>query len=277
MTHEVCITQYVFGSYTRYIPAYIYSILTAYPDYFVKIFVAGKLSQDEAAALSLMPNGNFAIVEGYQADKVRKGVLPKYVRRLIPQEEFADFKYVYNGDVDFIIIPETPSLKDWHVDHCAKLGLPFSNAIRPGTQRISGLHFIEVAPYYEAIGERLAYYRDHYKEVEAQLVRSSDEWFSYTLLDEVFGLAALRAEGFNRPEHGVHLALWRKSVLVKKTMHHRIDYFLENVEPIRAALCDGGLWDVLWKTNNGPLLQEMARCREFFLQLTPDMKEAFSV
>lgn len=276
MTHEVCITQYVFGSYTRYIPAYIYSILTAYPDYFVKIFVAGKLSRDETVALSLMPNGNFTIVEGYQADKVRKGLLPKYVRRLIPQEEFADFKYVYNGDVDFIIMPEIPTLKDWHVAHCAKLGLPFSNAIRPGTKRVSGLHFIEVEPYYKAIGKRLLYYRTHYKEVEAQLVRTSDEWFTYTLLDEVFGLDSLRAEGFNRPEHGVHLALWRKSVLVKKTLLHRIDYFIANKDRIKNAICDDGLWDVLYRTNNRTLIREMLRCREFFVNLTPKTKEMFN-
>ena len=34
----------VYGTYGRFIPLYIYSVLKSYPDYFVKVFVQGQLS-----------------------------------------------------------------------------------------------------------------------------------------------------------------------------------------------------------------------------------------
>jgi len=271
----MCITQFVFGSYTRYIPLYIYSVLKAYPDYYLKIFVGGQLDAAEARALALMPSGNYEIIEGYCQDRVEMGKWCKYVRRLVPYEQYKDFKYVYHGDVDFVIIPEIPSLKDWHVAHCEKLNLPFSNAIRPGTKRISGLHFIEVEPYYEKMSEIMAHYRRHPEEVEKKLVKTSDEWFTYEVLDDIFGLDPLRAEGFNRPEHGVHLALWRKSKLMKKTLSHRFEYFLDMKDTINYILNEAGLNEVVDATSSTELTTEIARCKEFFRTLEPSVRKKY--
>lgn len=275
MKYEMCITQFVFGDYTRYIPLYIYSVLKAYPEYYLKIFVGGRLNQSEAEALALMPSGNYEIIEGYCEDKVKKGKWCKYVRRLVPFEEYKEFKYVYHGDVDFIILPETPGLKEWHIAHCKKHSLPFSNAVRPGTKRISGLHFIDVKPYYEQIGDTLAHYRAHPEEVEAKLVKTSDEWFTYDILEETFGLDSLIAEGFNRPEHGIHLALWRKSTLVKKTLQHRFDYFLRMKSTINFILDQPKLNHVVEATKSAQLSTEIKKCKEFFKTLTPDVRSKY--
>lgn len=264
---DTCVTQYVFGSYTKYVPLYIYSILTAYPDYFVKIFVGGRMTESEWKAMELMPNGNYEIQEMYHADKVRDGILPKYIRRLIPYEEFARFKYVYHGDVDFIILREEPSLHEWHVNHCERLQLPFSNAIRPNSKRISGLHFIIVKPYYEAIGELLNYYLEHCDLVEKALVHTSDEWFTYDLLNKTFDLTRLKTDGFQRPEHGVHLALWRKSAMDPKTLEHRLKYFKDNKHVIIDRLQDPGLKRVVSATKNDSLIKEISKCTQFFIEL----------
>lgn len=273
---EMCITQFVFGSYTKYIPLYIYSILRHYPDYFVKIFVGGKLTPGEADALGWMPSGNYEIQQMYQAHKVRKGVWPKYIRRLFSKKEFEGFKYVYHGDVDYIIIPERPGLMEQHVAHMRRTELPYSNAIRPGTKRVTGLHFIDVEPYYEKMGKILEYYAAHPDEVEKELVKTSDEYWTYRVLAMGIGLGSLPFEYF-RPEHGVHLALWRKSKLVKKTLKDRIDFFLNQKEVVRAVLNDPTLTKVCVATRNQSLLDEVTRCRLFFDNLTPEVKKQYGL
>jgi len=268
----MCIAQVVFGSYTKYIPLYIYTVLKAYPEYYVKIFVMGKLKRMEKKALELMPNGNFEIWEGF-AEGMTSVKFPKYIRRIIPQSYFQGFKYVYHGDVDFIIIPETPPLHEQHLGHCKALGLPFSNAIRPSGDRISGLHFVIVEPYYKVMGEVLSTYWKNPRRFEKSLVRTSDEYHTLQILDSVFDLTKLRNSPYFRPEHGVHLALWRKSTLVKKTLKPRAEYFRSCQAVVRSVLSDPELWRVIQMTGDESLRVELTRCEKFFNGMQPDIQK----
>lgn len=54
MKKPLCISAYVFGNYTKYIPYYVYSILKSYPDYFVKIFCMDRLTKKENACMEMI-------------------------------------------------------------------------------------------------------------------------------------------------------------------------------------------------------------------------------
>lgn len=62
---------------------------------------------------------------------------PHVVRFVTPPQTQAD--YVFISDVDFVFLD--PELIDRHLAFMARTGLPYSNSIRPGARRMSGLHF----------------------------------------------------------------------------------------------------------------------------------------
>lgn len=47
--------------------------------------------------------------------------------------------YVYISDIDIILLDR--AFPQAHFDFMQKVGLPYSNSVRPGTKRLSGLHF----------------------------------------------------------------------------------------------------------------------------------------
>jgi hypothetical protein len=62
---------------------------------------------------------------------------PHVVRFITPPATRRD--WVFISDVDFVFLNR--ELIDQHFRVMARLGLPYSNSIRPGTRRLSGLHF----------------------------------------------------------------------------------------------------------------------------------------
>src|SRR5690625_6105803 len=101
---EMCMTVYVFGDYTRYIPYYIYSILKSYPVYYVKVYTKDPLSSNEKNSLKLIRNqvsSNFKIIEGYFDKYINSkppikmiGGIETIIRFLLLYKEFKYFKYV---------------------------------------------------------------------------------------------------------------------------------------------------------------------------------------
>jgi hypothetical protein len=157
----LCVATVVFGDYREYIPYYIHSISVAYPTYAVKIFVTDpELPESVLAALACLRRlglsrfevrvGCFRLFANSHTPVVGRQALGIYLRWLLPPAEFAGFEYGYVGDVDFLILPEAESLHEGHLRHIRKLGVPYSNVVRRGTRRLSGLHFFEVRPYFAA-------------------------------------------------------------------------------------------------------------------------------
>src|SRR5699024_11641550 len=149
---KICMAVYVFGDYTRYIPYYVYSVLKSYLDYYVKVFTKDSLSPNEKKCMALIldqVSPNFEVIENYfdeslHLEKPTKmvGGIETTFRFLLPYEAFKKFKFAYIGDVDFLIIRETPALINGHKKHSIKIDVTYSKAVRAHTTRIIRLDFI---------------------------------------------------------------------------------------------------------------------------------------
>lgn len=237
---RLCVAVYVFGTYSRYIPYYVYSILKSYPEYHVKIFVDKELSSSEKKCMELIKKGlssNFSISEnyfreyGFLDETHIGGGGKKILRWLLPEWEFEGFDYIYVGDVDFLIVKEEPSLLDSHIQHCEQTQLPFSNKIRLApdstnrTNRLTGLHFIIKEPYYKVIGSHIASYLEN-KDILLNALSgiSNNEQFLYNLVEQNFDLNKLLNHDDFRPHHGIHLGLARdRGVMPSKILKRLTD------------------------------------------------------
>jgi hypothetical protein len=219
----LCFVAFVYGSYTQYIPFYIYSILKSYPDYYVKIFVNEKLNNRENKCLDMIReqlSTNFEIRENYFEEfNIEELKIPeegkKAIRFLIPKEEFVDFENVYFGDIDFLIVKEHPKLLEGHLAHCEKTGLPYSNLVRKNSKRLTGLHFYKVDEYYSRMNKLIYNYLDNKDKLVSQLSKYKwDEEFLYEIVKEGIGIEGLSYNDY-RPHHGFHIGTIRHGKILK--------------------------------------------------------------
>jgi hypothetical protein len=214
----VCVATVAFGSYRDYIPYYIHSISAAYPAYTVKIFVTDPgLPEQVSTALDCLRRlglsrfevraGSFPLFPGSHTPVVGRQALGKYLRWLLPPAEFAGYEYGYVGDVDFLILPETEPLHEGHVRHLRELGVPYSNVVRNGTRRLSGLHFFAVRPYFEATASAIDFYSERVEHI-LELGLHNEE-FLYHLVERTIGFGAMATAPRFRPKHGFHLGCVR--------------------------------------------------------------------
>jgi SAM-dependent methyltransferase len=117
------------------------------------------------------------------------------IRFIIEPKMEAEFVYI--GDVDIMIMEDIAS---WH-SPIFEAALPYSNIIRSGTKRLSGLHFTR--------------YKSHYPLPEiADLINSeiNDEELLYKIVERK-GLLYPNEKFYsiknNRPIHGLHMSLNR--------------------------------------------------------------------
>lgn len=250
--NRFCIAAYVFGGYSRFIPFYIYSVLSSYRDYYVKIFLHGTLSRRERMCIELLrgPFGDrFTILENYRKNYpgLCRGITQspdvlKTVRWLLPQCEFSGFRYAYIGDIDYMITREEPSMLQGHITHCSQTGLPYSNLIRKDSCRLSGLHFFHVESYYEKMTPLIDYYRHHPRELLQLICRfpkSPNETFLYHIVSRGIGVIEDIKDGrplHYRPEHGFHLGNIRGGIVRRDSYlgryennRHLIAYATDNM------------------------------------------------
>lgn len=157
---KVGVITYVHGWYIDYIPFFIYSILQAYPDYKIKVFIRETIPDSVKFNLSFLPVDRFEIIEEYLSnfgirdDPSKK---PYYLRWLIPYCDINEFDYAFICDVDFLMISENPTMADQRLDICNHNKVPFANYQRDPhpnyPSRITGWHFIKVHEYYEKTGQ----------------------------------------------------------------------------------------------------------------------------
>jgi hypothetical protein len=149
------IVTFVHGWYVDYIPLYVFSVLRAYPEYFVKVFVNCSIPRHVKESLKFIPSDRFHIenifVDREQDDPVKK---PYYLRWLLEYKDVAEFDHVFVCDVDFLMLPEEIPMHKRRLNMCNEL--PFSNFIRSPhpdyPSRITGWHFFVTDPYYEKVG-----------------------------------------------------------------------------------------------------------------------------
>lgn len=219
----LCFVAFVYGDYTQYIPFYIYSILKSYPEYYVKIFVNKKLNSIENKALEMIRerlSTNFEIRENYFKEfNIEELKIPeegkKALRFLLPKEEFLNFENVYFGDIDFLIVKETPNLLEGHLEHCKKTGLPYSNIVRKNSKRLTGLHFYKVDEYYNKMDEIIYSYLENKDKLVSHLSKYKwDEEFLYDIVKEGIGFEGLSKYDY-RPHHGFHIGTIRHGKITK--------------------------------------------------------------
>lgn len=205
---DLLITTLVSGkTYLDYIPVYVHSILKAYPCYDVKMLTPGGGDTSKIED----------ILKAYGYDGcLRKVKLPRHLlhkprylrsaRWLLPRQFFAGYRYAYIGDVDFVILSEPTPLRLYHIDHMQKTGLPYSNDRRDGKDRLTGLHFIDVEGWYQAI-------EDERQSILAGLPDTVATKRNETLLYEMVCNAGIPPvqDGWHRRWHGIHLGVMRRS------------------------------------------------------------------
>ncbi len=204
---DFCIAVVVNKGYEKYIPYFIFFILKSYPSYAVKIFFTDKLTPKTRLAIKrLRTMGEVEVVEGFFNDLPSSNQELKSFRWIIPQRYFSKYKYAYIGDVDMLICREDKPLREQHIDQMKRTGLPYSNCVRVKTKRLTGLHFLEVKPYYKGMNKTI---RAYHRKLKAGKLRSSgNEGILYKMIEES-GVGLPPPGRCHRPHHGLHLGQWR--------------------------------------------------------------------
>ena len=224
---RVCVVAFSFGEYYKYAPFYIYSFLRAYGYVDVKYLLPESVDQhsnlaESLALIEVYYPGRLEVIDNFtETIQLKRDIIiggnMKLTRWLIPPKYFNGYEYLYFGDIDFLIVPEKEDFFTMHVNHMRETDLPFSNAIRPHTSRLTGLHFIEKEKYFEIVSEFMndIFYEIALNEVAIQ----RDEEVLFLLCERAFNLDQLRSVPEFRPYHGVHLGLMRRTDIKWKRFH----------------------------------------------------------
>jgi hypothetical protein len=179
-------------AYEPFIAPYAASILLHNDDALVEICVEDpeRFSQTQVAAVSAILRhfpDRFYIRSGSFAD-----IRPGSVRFLETPRHMSEYTYI--GDVDILVLDR--DITAMHRNRMKRTGLPYSNIVRDGTERLSGLHFTRSDSYYPVRIPEGADLQDLDEELLFQLVAARD-----------IGLPA--ADHRWRPVHGIHISLNR--------------------------------------------------------------------
>jgi len=118
-----------------------------------------------------------------------KRVIPNTVRFITTPLWKAEFVYI--GDIDILILEKNLALI--HARQMERTGRDFCNSVRPGTKRLSGLHFTRYDAYYPLDG------------IEAFNLSDLDEHVLYQICLTRRGFDTDDAPWF-RPTHGIHMS-----------------------------------------------------------------------
>lgn len=156
-------------SFQYYIPTFIYTLKRAYPDYYVKVFLKGKLSPKCRKILKSLDNQDWSIIEGFRVSYPNRESICNTLRHLLPPDEFTEFTHLYITDVDFLIF-----------NHPAKsLGMYFAtklNATKLPYASVKGPKNRPSRPEINKIGWRGPFTRI----ADGQLMLKIPEWWNKT-------------------------------------------------------------------------------------------------
>lgn len=220
---KICLTTYICGDkYQDFIPLIIYSVKKAYPDYYLMIFIKGKIRSDLNEIIEILRTslgGDFEIIEHTFDDcKIMTPIAAQSFRWVIWSDKFLNFDYLYFIDADIFYIKEPIPLHEQHIRHMQYIGEKgISNIVRvretyanmiiglynnykyAGIKsifyyflhrrifRMSGIHFVQVKEYYSKISrELLSKYKDIiYKgEIYKNTGFANDEALLYNMIKE---------------------------------------------------------------------------------------------
>lgn len=286
MNDKICLTTYIYGiRYQAYIPFLVYTCHSAYPEYDIRLFLYDSLDKNVKDQLDSLNVSNLYITERCFSDCPQMTPLKsKSLRWVLWDDAFLDYDYLYVVDIDMLYIREPLALHLQHIEHMKTTGLPYDNLARCfhrkpfqlhsigyrlkhagyrsffrylfGTRddyRLSGLHFIQVQPYYKLFNAdvRTKYKKMIYDGSFVSLTLSSNnEAFLYQIIKQTIpGIerVAIQTESYKmldfnnytrpefRPHHGIHLGIFRqdlrgrrKTILDCETYKYYLQHFQES-------------------------------------------------
>jgi len=117
------------------------------------------------------------------------------LRFVLPPQQVAEFVYI--GDIDILIIENVMHRHGAVFD----AGLPYSNVIRPGTKKLTGLHLTKYDAYFPLSDvDKIVSTYSNDEEVLYRIVERSGKLKRQPEIDGI---------GVGRPQHGIHMSLNR--------------------------------------------------------------------
>jgi hypothetical protein len=122
---------------------FVQSMKINYPEYHVKIFGHGFVDYD---VFKYFDQKQYQYLTGSFQGWVYRKWEPISWRFLVNPKYYAEYDYVYVGDIDLIITREKVTLLNFHLNEMGETGLTYSNSLRnskhwKGCQSLTGLHF----------------------------------------------------------------------------------------------------------------------------------------
>lgn len=228
---KVCFTSFVYGWYQDFIPLFIFSVLKAYPQHFVKIFLYEELTKDTKNSLELIKefSTSFEVVENVKEFDAFKIPHKAAYRFLMTREYFSEFEYIYFSDIDFIVYNcNDDNFYEIYLEHCEKTGLPFSNSWNYdfGRYRMYGVQFVVKTPYFDIMDKQIQIMKGQNK-FKTQVVYNAadpsyDEEMLFYMMAHEFDLTRLLNYGRKFP--GLHLAEFKMKHVFEPMLAIRRDY-----------------------------------------------------
>lgn len=186
--------------YQEYLPLYLHFLFRAYRDYEVFIYFQGQMHREVSECLERVSDlGKFVIKPLTLPYNESRQQMLKALRWVLFDEEFYDFNNVYIGDVDMFIVREDPPLHELHERHSDEIGLPYSNRVRTGQRRLTGLHFMRTRTYFDGVLPTITKYR---KLIADDSLNIGNEEMLHRMMEESVGLP--RVVGNFVTHHGMH-------------------------------------------------------------------------
>jgi hypothetical protein len=183
--------------YEDFAPLFIASCLWSNPNATVEI---GVDDADRFAEANRPVMARLAALYGKDAFLMRsvmwrtprkRRILPNTVRFI--NEPVLPSEYIYISDIDIVTLE--PGIASQHIADMARTGLPYSNWVRTGKRRLTGLHFSR---------------RDwHYPLPpldDLAITSMNDEELLYTLVGRKLGFDPPEVTERFRPVHGIHMS-----------------------------------------------------------------------
>jgi len=164
--HKMLFMTVANRSYQKYVPWFLYFLNRAYPEAHKLVMLDETITDDVRAMLALL-SGNFEVRELSFAEYTPEygsadANTIKCLRWLVYEPAFEQYECMSIGDVDMAIYREFPSYMDQHLAHCRRLGIPYSNFIRPpvaGPRRMGGINVIQPKEWFAAMHPMIDKYR----------------------------------------------------------------------------------------------------------------------
>jgi len=197
-----------------------YTVATKEYNQFVVPFIASSLWSNPEASVSLLVEDRDRfneVLNHFPLGKVSIDLIPRRFHywspkmagaiRFVTRPRIYE-QYTYIADVDIMVME---AILDDHIKHMKVINKCYSNIVREGQRRLSGLHFGKTDRWYDRLSsiQMEAYSRL----IDTDLIKN-DEQLLYKITQDLFGLPG-KGEVIRgiprqwRPSHGIHMSLNR--------------------------------------------------------------------